>query len=269
MTIADRTPATGGTRVALLANHRPGLEAARIILAAGDTLARLYVAGAESAANRETIDRFGPLAGMVQVVDGKPAATAVDAADWDVDFIVTAYWPYLLPPWMLRRARRGTVNFHPALLPVNRGWFPHVHSLVDGSPSGVTLHAIDDGVDTGPIWVQREVPASPTDTAKSLYDRLQAAIIDMFADHWTDIRDGVLTPVPQDHARAIHHRKSEVGALDRIDPDRAYTGRELVNLLRARSFGSRGFAYLEEADGRRVYLNLRLSDSPDFPGDGG
>ena len=58
-----------------------------------------------------------------------------------------------------------TVNFHPALLPINRGWFPHVHSLIDGSKAGVTLHQIAEGADTGLIWVQEEEKIISTDTA--------------------------------------------------------------------------------------------------------
>ena len=61
---------------------------------------------------------------------------------------------------------KDSVNFHPAFLPINRGWYPHVHSIVDGSKLGVTLHRIDEGADTGPIWVQKEMRLLPHDTSK-------------------------------------------------------------------------------------------------------
>ena len=173
------------------------------------------------------------------------------------DFIVTVYWAHLISTEVIATARRGTVNFHPALLPVNRGWYPHVHSIVDGSPTGVTLHAVDAGADTGPIWAQREVPLTPYDTAGTIYARLQDEIVALFRETWPAIVMGELVPVPQDDARAVYHDNSEVDALDELRLDDVMRVGDVIDRLRARSFGSRGFAWYE-VDGERVYANLRL-----------
>lgn len=173
------------------------------------------------------------------------------------DFVVTVYWAHLISPGVIAAARRGTVNFHPALLPVNRGWYPHVHSLVDGSPTGVTLHAVDAGADTGLIWAQREVPLTPYDTAGTIYARLQDEIVALFRATWPAIVAGELEPVPQDDARAVYHDRSEVDALDQLRLDDVMRVGDVIDRLRARSFGSRGFAWYE-VDGERVYVNVRL-----------
>jgi len=173
------------------------------------------------------------------------------------DFIITVYWAHLISPAVIAAAGRGTVNFHPALLPVNRGWYPHVHSIVDGSPTGVTLHAVDAGPDTGPIWAQREVPLTPYDTAGTIYARLQDEIVALFRETWPAIVAGELDPVAQDDARAVYHDRSEVDALDELRLDDVMRVGDVIDRLRARSFGSRGFAWYE-ADGERVYVNVRL-----------
>jgi methionyl-tRNA formyltransferase len=173
------------------------------------------------------------------------------------DFIVTVYWAHLISTEVIAAARRGTVNFHPALLPVNRGWYPHVHSIVDGSPTGVTLHAVDAGADTGPIWAQREVPLTPYDTAGTIYARLGDEIVALFRETWPAIVAGELEPVPQDDARAVYHDRSEVDALDELRLDDVMRVGDVIDRLRARSFGARGFAWYE-VDGERVYANLRL-----------
>ena len=181
------------------------------------------------------------------------------------DTLISVYWPYLLSPAWIGLARE-TVNFHPAMLPMNRGWYPHVHNLLDGSPAGVTLHRIDNGADTGPIWAQQRVPVLPTDTSATLYRRLQEAIVSLFVETWPKIRSGMIVPIPQGVENACYHKKKEVDALDFIDPEALYTGRQLIDRLRARSFGQRGFA-CTEIDGTRVYLNLRLSHDNDFSRD--
>jgi len=177
------------------------------------------------------------------------------------DFVVTVYWAHLISPEVIAAAGRGTVNFHPALLPYNRGWYPHVHSILDGTPTGVTLHAVDATADTGPIWAQRAVALTPYDTAGTIYARLQDEIVALFREVWPAIVAGDLVPVPQDDAGAVYHAKSEVDALDELRLDDVMRVGDVIDRLRARSFGSRGFAWYE-ADGERVYANLRLGRSP-------
>jgi len=177
------------------------------------------------------------------------------------DFVITVYWAHLISTDVIAAARRGTVNFHPALLPVNRGWYPHVHSILDGSPTGVTLHAVDANADTGPIWAQREVPLTPYDTAGTIYERLQTEIVSLFREVWPAIVAGDLVAVPQDDGDAVYHEKSEIDALDELRLDDVMRVGDVIDRLRARSFGSRGFAWYE-VDGERVYANMRLGRSP-------
>jgi methionyl-tRNA formyltransferase len=252
-------------RIVLLANDAPGLAVAKYLVSNGDEIVRLYLHEPE----------LQKLATEITVAAGTPpelifSASALRDAEHveelralRPDYIITVYWAHLLTEAVISTATKGTVNFHPALLPINRGWYPHVHSIIDGTPTGVTLHAIDATADTGPIWAQREVPLSPYDTADTIYYRLQDEIVRLFQETWPLIASGQLTPVPQDESKAIYRKKSAITALDRLDLDATMTVRELVNLLRARTFGTRGFAYYEEG-GQRVYLNLRLSPTTSF-----
>lgn len=179
-----------------------------------------------------------------------------------VDFIITVYWPYLLKPDVFKISK-NTINFHPALLPINRGWFPHVHSIIDGTPLGVTLHAIDETADTGPIWAQKEIKLDVYDTAIDVYKKLQKEIVKLFIDEWERIRDGNVIPVPQDEQIAIYHSKSEINDLDEINLNGNYMAKDLINIMRARSFGKRGFVYYID-EGKKVFVNIRLSDTTEF-----
>jgi len=179
------------------------------------------------------------------------------------DYIITVYWAHLLRPVFYNSARYGTINFHPAFLPVNRGWHPHAHSIIDGTPTGVTLHAIEEDADTGPIWAQEKVNLLPTDTASDIYYRLQKEIVALFKETWPEIINRSISPKPQDDKFATYHKKSELSELDRIELDSICNPKKLINLLRARSFDDFGFAYFEE-NGKRVYLKLELGETPDF-----
>ena len=204
-----------------------------------------------------------------RVFYGKEISSSSAHIDWikeqNVDFVITVYWPWLLGSEYLA-AIKDSVNFHPALLPVNRGWYPHVHSLIDESPAGVTLHRISEGADEGDVWIQKEIYIALNETAKDIYLRLQSEIVNLFVETWEKISLGQISPVKQDESSAIYHSKNELNSLDKIEFD-GLSARQLFNLLRARSFGQKGFAYFE-IDGKKNYLNLRISESQNFSNEG-
>jgi formyltetrahydrofolate-dependent phosphoribosylglycinamide formyltransferase len=89
------------------------------------------------------------------------------------DLVVLAGFMRLLGADVVRRFR--IVNTHPALLPA----FPGAHAIRDAlaagvNVTGVTVHWVDEGVDTGPAIVQAEVPVEAGDTEDSLRARVQA-----------------------------------------------------------------------------------------------
>lgn len=251
--------------VLLLANDRVGVEVADFIVKSSDTVSFLCLpeadkqkmAGEILAASACAPDRVFAVGKGIE-----PALLERFRAERP-DYIITVYWPYLISPELIATAKKGTVNFHPALLPINRGWFPHVHSFLDGTPFGVTLHAISAAADAGPIWAQKEVVVEETDTAGSAYVKLQDEIIRLFRENWEKIKSGAGPDIIQDESKAVYHKKGEIALLDSVDLDKM-TARQLLRTLKARTFNDRGFAYYLDGNGNKVYMNLRLSRSSDF-----
>jgi methionyl-tRNA formyltransferase len=254
------------TRIALFANHTPGLEVATFLAerTQSDQVCALYLTGEQPENDRRIIGTLN--LEKENVFIGHEVIMRPEHIEWfknqKFDVIVCVYWPWLLKDEIYTSAAK-TINFHPALLPVNRGWFPHVHSLIDGSKTGVTLHKIEEAADTGPIWAQKEVEIKPTDTAKEIYNRLQREIVDLFIDKWDEIKNGELDATSQDESSAIYHAKNEINDLDYIELSKNYSARDLINKLRARSFGNLGFAYYE-VNGKKIFLKISLSETTRF-----
>ena len=75
----------------------------------------------------------------------------------------------LLPREVYERPRLGSVNIHPSLLPKYRGIHPISWALINGEKrTGVTVHVIDDGIDTGPILLRQVVPITEQDNIWTL-----------------------------------------------------------------------------------------------------
>ncbi len=253
-------------KIVLMANDVPGIRIAEYLVSNGDEIVRLYL---HEAGNQKLADEIIAASGC-----GKEQCFSASCLkdekhvqalkELGADYIITVYWAHLLKKEVIESVRRrGTVNFHPALLPVNRGWYPQVHSIIDGTPAGVTLHVIEEDADVGDIWAQKEVPASADDTAKTLHVRLQKEIVMLFTEVWPGIKSGEREPSPQDHSKATYHSKADVGEYDPIDLEQQCRAGDLVDILRARSFGDKGFAYFEKG-GKRTYINLRLGETIDF-----
>lgn len=159
---------TGSTLQALL---DAGADLGGAIVAAGtDVKGCLAMEGAE----RAGIPTFAIELRNFADRDQWNAALADEIARHEPDLVVLAGFMRVLAPAVVRRFR--IVNTHPALLPS----FPGAHAVRDalaaGAPrSGATVHWVDEGIDTGAVIAQVEVPLLPDDDEDSLRTRIQAA----------------------------------------------------------------------------------------------
>jgi methionyl-tRNA formyltransferase len=110
----------------------------------------------------------------------------------------------ILGPAVLDRLPDRIVNLHISLLPYNRGADPNLWSVLEDTPSGVSIHYIDAGVDTGDLIAQREVPPARDDTFATSYARLQGAIVDLFRECWASIAAGTCPRRPQPPGGTVH-----------------------------------------------------------------
>ena len=173
------------------------------------------------------------------------------------DIGISILFDYILKSEFLNMFPQGVINLHPALLPYNRGQYPNVWSIVEGTPAGVTLHYVDEGTDTGDIIAQQEVPVEPIDTGETLYRKLERASLTLFQETWPLIKAGRAPRIPQNKGVGTYHRTRDVESIDKIQLDQQYKARDLINILRARTFPPYKGAYFE-VGGKRVYMYLRL-----------
>jgi phosphoribosylglycinamide formyltransferase-1 len=88
--------------------------------------------------------------------------------------VVLAGFMRILPPNFVEALTPNLINTHPSLLPQ----FPGAHAVRDAinagaTKTGVTIHVVDNGVDTGPKIAQREVNISPEDSEAELHERIK------------------------------------------------------------------------------------------------
>lgn len=138
----------------------------------------------------------------------------------------------LLAPALFAAPRLGAVNVHSSLLPAYRGIHPVSWALVDGRDrTGVTLHRIDAGADTGDVLLQRALDIAEDDDLWSLTARLDALSAELVVELFQFLeRHGGLPPaIPQQgEVSWARRRRPEDGRVDWRQPARA-----IHNLRRA------------------------------------
>lgn len=244
-------------RIGLFCAGDVGLEVARLVGRRGLPLAlAAHDAHAPGAAVEELRALWSGTAVVSSADLDRDGPDLVRRAD--LDLIVLAWWPYLLPDALRLAPRRGCLNFHPSLLPHNRGKHPNFWALVEGRPFGVSIHWLGDRIDAGPVAFQRELPVTWEDTGGTLHEKARAAAAALFADSADRIWAGDIPARAQPLADGSFHLGREIGPASRIDLDRPTTARELLTLLRARTYPPHPAAWFE-ADGVRYEVRVQIT----------
>lgn len=89
------------------------------------------------------------------------------------------------------------INMHISYLPWNRGADPNLWSWIDDTPKGVTIHYIDEGIDTGDIIAQEMIFMGDYETLASSYKKLQKNIILLFDNIWPDVKKDRVNRIKQ------------------------------------------------------------------------
>jgi methionyl-tRNA formyltransferase len=116
--------------------------------------------------------------------------------------IVVAYGR-IIPKWMLDLPPLGNLNLHASLLPKYRGAAPIQWAIANGEKiTGATTMRIDEGLDTGDILLQCELPILESDTAVTLAPRLAEAGAELMVETLRGLESNSLHSTPQDNSRA-------------------------------------------------------------------
>lgn len=211
----------------------------------------------------EMIERYKKLSGLEpEFIISAQALQTEKGLEWSHSispvFLISAGFRSILKPRTLSVPKLGSINIHTSYLPFNRGAHPNVWSIIKKSPAGVTMHMIDDGVDTGNIIAQRRIEIDMYDTGETLYKKLQSAAVKLFKETWCSIVNNTFV-LSEQCGIPTSHKVSDLTKYDAIDPEALYKAQDLIDLIRARSFSGYDGAYLDYGK-KRVYLSLALEE---------
>lgn len=148
------------------------------------------------------------------------------------DLCVMAYVTLFVPQPVIDAPKLGTIQYHPSLLPLHRGPSSINWPIAMGrTRTGLTIFWPDEGLDEGPILLQKEVDIGPDETLGDVYFKKLFPIgVDAMMEAVDLVRAGKAPKIPQDHSKATYESwfKKDLAEIDWSKPVS-----EVYNLIRA------------------------------------
>jgi methionyl-tRNA formyltransferase len=159
------------------------------------------------------------------------------------DLVAVVAFGQILPSQIVFLPPFGCINVHPSLLPKYRGAAPMNWTLIQGETrTGMTIILMDEGMDSGDILLQKEIPVEPEDYYDMLHDRLADMGAKMLLKSIKGKLDNTIAGIPQDHTRATFApRLKKEDGLIQWDQD----GRSIINRIRGLSSFPGAYTFLE------------------------
>lgn len=169
----------------------------------------------------------------------------------------------ILPSEIIRHFPNGIFNLHPGPLPRYRGYGGYAFAIINGDENyGVTLHLIDEKVDTGPIVDRLDFKIPKGCTARELHDLAQEKCLELFERALPKLIAGEIAVKAQSeiNEKSEVHKKRELFQLRKID---LRIDEKTMRQIRALTFPPFEKPYIEY-DGRKIYLSLSDDHLEDY-----
>ncbi len=129
----------------------------------------------------------------------------------NIDFIISSGYAPIVKEPIISAYKSRIINLHNSHLPYGRGIFPNFWSFFEGTQKGVTIHFMNEGIDTGEIIFQKEVSFSNDHTLKTSHDKLMIELEQLFFEKWNDLIKGNYELIDQKHlnSKARYHSRLE------------------------------------------------------------
>jgi len=183
------------------------------MLSQGANVVGIFTLAPEYASRHSDFADLSPLAQQYQVplwginnINDPEIVAQMQTLEPDYIFIIG--WSQIVKRTVLELPTQACIGFHPALLPQNRGRAVLPWTILQGlRRSGATLFYLDEGVDSGDILIQKAFDVDPDETARTLYNKVIAALRGMMREVLPLLEGGNPPRHPQDYSKATYCAK--------------------------------------------------------------
>ena len=139
--------------------------------------------------------------------------------DNDIDFVVSYGYRYIIDDKVVKFFNKKIINLHISYLPYNRGASPNIWSIVEDTKKGVSIHYVDETLDTGEILIQRELHFDDNTSLKDSYKILKKEIEKLFKLNWNKLVNNKISSQKQSTSGSFHTVNQTNVLLEKLNID--------------------------------------------------
>lgn len=227
-----------------------------------DLIVTLEDSMAKNKSGRVYLDDFSNSHGaeLMKIKNINDPAVVEKIKELNIDWLLIIGWSQIAKNEVLSAPNKGVIGMHPTLLPKGRGRASIPWAILKKLPkTGVTMFKLDDGVDTGPIITQKTIPIENTETATTLYQKVNDCHIEIFKDVWPKLVANKIKPTPQNNSSATYW-EGRTPKDGEIKPE-SMSSEEVDTLVRATTKPYPGAFLVTENGILRIWAGRTLNDN--------
>lgn len=171
------------------------------------------------------------------------------------DLVISLHCKQIFPKQLVSNLL--CINIHPGFNPINRGWYPQVFSIKNGTTAGATIHVMDEEVDHGAIIDQKQVEIFPSDTSLEVYNRVIELEKALITKNIYNIVNRTFVAKYIDNP-GNYNSISDFRSICELNLNSTDTLKNHLNLLRALSHGEYQNAYFIDKN-KKYYVRVSIS----------
>lgn len=150
-----------------------------------------------------------------------------------IDFIISYGYRKIIKSDIISFMGESIINLHISYLPFNRGSHPNLWCHIENTQCGVSIHIIDEGIDTGKILLRRKIFLNFKEhTFRSSYEILKKEIENLFDQNWKDIRTNKIKGFYPKEKGTYHNRYEGLELISRLENEWDTNIFKAINILR-------------------------------------
>jgi len=172
------------------------------------------------------------------------------------DMIFSLHCRQVFPAELVKAVK--CVNLHPGFNPYNRGWYPHVFSIINGLPAGATLHEMNEQIDAGNIIAQKQITIKQTDTSLEVYNKVREAELQLLEENLLLLlKNQYTTTTPSE--KGNYNSKKDYEELKQIDLNERLTMEQAIKRLKALTHEPfKNAYYINKQTGKKIYVTIKI-----------
>ena len=172
------------------------------------------------------------------------------------DLVFSIHCKQIFPKKLINSLK--CMNVHPGYIPLNRGWYPQVFSIIYDLPIGATIHEIDEDLDHGNIIDRELVEKEIIDTSFTLYNKVIQKEKSLLKKNLFSIISNSYTTIKPENEGHLYLR-ADFNKLCEIDLNQSTTAKDIINKLRALTHDEfKNAFFIDPKTGKKVFISINL-----------